>query len=259
MACITLLSDFGQQDATAAVARGVLMQHNDKSNIIDISHDVTPFHTGQAAYLLATAYKNFPEGTCHVLLFDLFSEAVCRLVLCRYKGHYFLTPDNGLLPLALGLNNIDAYKILELKSAETFNDWLHTAAIAIHGLQEKKDYVDYAPYLLKAAPEHYLPLFENGKAKCEVIHVDHYENVVINVTRQQFESIGKGRSFQLQFIRVEEINEISNNYSDVKEGYKLCRFNSNDYLEICVNRGKAASLFGLRLGGKHNNIKISFE
>src|SRR2546423_1818667 len=102
MPCITLLSDFGLQDASVAIARGILMQHCPGHPIIDISHEVKPFYTAQAAYLISSACKNFPAATCHVLLFDLFSDAMPRLALYESDGHYFLTPDNGLLPLALG-------------------------------------------------------------------------------------------------------------------------------------------------------------
>jgi S-adenosylmethionine hydrolase len=55
-----------------------------------------------------------------------------------------------------------------------------------------------------------------------------------------------------------EIKDLKKNYRDVAPGKKLCRFNSNGYLEICLNQGKAASLFGLKLGSIHNDIKITF-
>ena len=103
MSCITLLSDLGLHDASAAIAKGVIMQYADPSPIIDISHDIMPFHTGQAAYLLATAYRHFPLGSIHVILCDLFSNTDPDLVLCKHGGHYFLSPDNGIIPLALGL------------------------------------------------------------------------------------------------------------------------------------------------------------
>ena len=114
MACITLLSDFGLQDASVAIAKGILMQHAPGLPIFDISHDIKPFHSGQAAYLLSSAYKNFPAGTCHILLFDLFSETNPRLVLCEHMDSYFLAPDNGLLPLALGNETSNALQCFEL-------------------------------------------------------------------------------------------------------------------------------------------------
>ncbi len=259
MPCIALLSDFGLVDATASIAKGILMQHTPDLPITDISHEVQPYNTGQAAYLLASAYKNFPAGTCHVLLFNIFSETTHNLILSEYKGWYFLSSDNGLLPLALGLEP-EAWLCLELKATDTFNDWLHEAGRIIRLLQtQRPEEIGLQPYHLKETSNNYMPVLDANYLKCEVIHVDNYENVVINFTRPQLASLGKGRPFRLQFTETEEITNISTNYNDVRPGYKLCRFNSNDYLEICINRGKAASLLGLRLGGKHNDIKIFFE
>ncbi len=260
MACITLLSDFGLQDASVAIAKGVLMQHTAGLPIIDISHDIKPFHTGQAAYLLSSAYKNFPVGTCHVLLFDIFTETTPRLCLCEYLGHYFLAPDNGLLSSILADTAYDAWQCFELKKDNTFTDWLNAAGMIINLLQSQKPgSLNLPPLQLKSSSQKHNLLTGSNTVSCEVVHIDHFENVVINITRQQFETYRNSRPFRIVFMGLEEIEEISNSYHDVREGYKLCRFNSNDHLEICINRGKAASLFGLRLDGKHNNIKILFE
>ena len=260
MACITLLSDFGLQDASVAIAKGILMHHTPNIPIIDISHDIKPFHIKQAAYLFSSAYKNFPIGTCHILLFDLFSETNPRLALCDYQGHYFLAPDNGLLPLTLGNGSYNAWQCFELKKENNFTDWLTAAGKTVGLLQSQKpEDLNLSLITLKPSLQKITPAYESDAILCEVIHIDHYENVVINITRQQLESYSKGRPFRIVFMGMEDIEEISSSYHDVREGYKLCRFNSNDYLEICINRGKAASLFGLRLDGKYNNIKILFE
>ena len=260
MVYVTLLSDLGLRDASVAVVKGILMLHTHDLDIVDITHDITPFNTRQAAYLLGSAYKNFPAGTYHILLFDLFSEKSPLLLLCEYEGHYFLSPDNGSLPLALGAPPANAWQCTALKKGDTFNDWLKAIGNTINSFQTKQtgspDLLPYQPKTILHSLKH---IQGASIIECEVIHIDRYQNVVINMTRQQFEDIGRGRQFRLQFMQLEEISEISNNYSDAREGYKLCRFNSNNYLEICINRGKAASLFGLRLGGKNNDVKIFFE
>jgi len=42
------------------------------------------------------------------------------------------------------------------------------------------------------------------------------------------------------------IDKISETYADVPEGEKLALFNSAGYLEIAINKGNAAGLFGLQ-------------
>jgi S-adenosylmethionine hydrolase len=254
---ITLLSDFGLQDPSVAITKGILLQHIPGLPIVDITHEVTPYSLGQAAYLLASAYKNFPAGTCHVLLFDIFSEPVTRLILSAYNGHYFLSSDCGLVPLALGVTPADSWLCTELNPSDTFNDWLRRAGEIAVSLQARQpDELGLTPYQLKTAVVAVGPVATPEAIQCEAIHIDHYENVIINITRPQLTAFSNGKPFRLQFMEIEEINEISGDYSDVRGGFKLCRFNNNDHLEIAINHGKAASLFGLRLGGKLNNIKI---
>jgi S-adenosylmethionine hydrolase len=257
MACITLLSDFGPKDASAAIARGILMQYSGGMPVLDISHEVTPYHTAEAAYLLSGAYGHFPAGSWHVALFDLFSTSPLKLVLCGHHGHYFVTPDNGLIPMALGTpEKVLAYH--ELKAGNTFSDWLHLAGKMISELPGNST-VSPEAQALKTASDVKLPRISPNEIACDVVHIDRYENVVLNVARSLFESARQGRNFRISFMEVEELTELSNYYNDVPPGYKLCRFNSNHHLEICINRGKAASLFGLRLEGKNNRIKIEFE
>ena len=259
MACITLLSDFGLQDASAAIAKGILMQHVPQLPILDISHEVMPFSVSQAAYLLAAAYKNFPSDTCHILLFDIFSEKTPRLLLTELNNHYFLSPDNGIVPLALGNNN-NSWQYFEMKGDNTYFDWLEAAGQAVNELQAKKPAaLGLSAYPLKSLVRNTPRLSSQSIVECEVIHIDNYGNVVLNITKNQFEALGNNHPFRIQFKHVEDIDTISSSYADAREGYKLARFNNNGYLEICINRGNAASLFGLRLGGKHNDIKIFFE
>ena len=257
MSYITLLSDFGLQDASVAIAKGAMLQHAPDCNIIDITHEVQPFNIKQAAYLLGAAYKHFPKGTCHVPLFDIFSDGTPRLILSEYKGHYFLAPDNGLLSLALNDKDIRSWLGLELQRSQSFNDWLKEAGTLINNLQAgQPDELGLTPYdARQIASDH--PLDANT-IDCEIVHIDQFDNIVVNFTKQQYEQLGPIKEFRLAFIKTEAITEISTNYSDVREGYRLCRFNGNDHLEIAINHGRAASLFGMRLGGKHNNIKIIY-
>lgn len=262
MSCITLLSDFGLHDASVAIARGILMQHAPALPVIDISHEVEPYQSAQAAYLLASAYGSFPQGTVHVLLFDIFYDASPRLILSRHNGHYFLSPDNGTLPAALGTLP-ESWLCMELTAKDSFTDWLHTAGKTINNLvilSQSKDnqQINLSTYQPKPGTPG-RPQVTGDEVSCEAIHIDHYGNVVINMTRQEFEGLRNGRRFRLQFMMAEEIADLSDHYHDVREGFKLCRFNSHGHMEICINRGDAASLFGLRPGSKHNDIKIYFE
>ena len=90
------------------------------------------------------------------------------------------------------------------------------------------------------------PLLGDTWMEGQILFIDHFENIVVNITHEQFEEQRKGRSFKIIFKRDEMINTISETYANVKEGEKLALFNSAGYLEIAINKGNAAGLFGLQ-------------
>ena len=87
----------------------------------------------------------------------------------------------------------------------------------------------------------------------KIIFIDNFENVVVNITQQQFENNRKGRSYRIAFKANDYIDRISETYADVPEGNKLALFNSAGYLEIAMNKGNAAGLFGLKSYSNKNS------
>ena len=259
MRYITLLSDFGLQDPSAAIAKGILLQTLSGINIFDITHEVAPFNKAQAAYLLACAYKNFPEGSCHIVLVDVFSGKEPALILVKQDNHYFLGPDNGIFPMAFRSNTLAAWRCDSYAGGQSLKTWLAKAASVISELDSDTG--------MPTMPTTVLPMALAARQSqtsemlhADLIHIDGFGNAVLNVNRDQLAPfISTGKQFHLRFIQYEEIKDLSNNYGDVREGYKLCRFNNAGYLEIAVNKGNAAELFGLRIGSKHNGIQITFR
>ena len=90
------------------------------------------------------------------------------------------------------------------------------------------------------------PLLGTGYIEGQIIFIDNFENVIVNITKEEFEAQRIGRSFTIIFKREEVIDKISETYADVPEGEKLALFNSAGYLEIAINKGNAAGLLGLQ-------------
>lgn len=86
----------------------------------------------------------------------------------------------------------------------------------------------------------------NNWMEGQIIYIDNFENVIVNITREDFETHRRGRSFKIVFKRDEVIEKICDSYADVNDGEKLAMFNAAGYLEIAMNKGNAAGLFGLQ-------------
>jgi S-adenosylmethionine hydrolase len=82
----------------------------------------------------------------------------------------------------------------------------------------------------------------------QIIFIDQFENVVINLTRKEFEEHRKGRKFRIVLPARNDggIVNISENYASVEQGERLAWFNSAGYLELAINKGNLAGLFGLK-------------
>ena len=80
----------------------------------------------------------------------------------------------------------------------------------------------------------------------QILYIDHFENVIVNITKEDFERERKGRQFKIVFKRDEVIDTISETYASVHQGEKVAIFNSAGYLEIAINKGNAAGLFGFK-------------
>ena len=79
----------------------------------------------------------------------------------------------------------------------------------------------------------------------QILFIDQFENVVVNIRKEEFDLHAKGRPFKIVFTRNETIEVLSKHYGEVPVADKLAWFNSAGYLEIAVRGGNMAGLFGL--------------
>lgn len=248
MALITLTSDIGQQDYLVGAVKGQLMQVDPSFTLIDISHHLSPFNYPQAAYVCRNAIRNFPAQTFHVLLVNLFEQKPEHLLLAYHKEQYILCADNGLLTMLL---EEKPEMVLALPLDKTaIRNTLYCTQVMGKAIREILNGTALQqignPEIVYMEKNHLRPLLGDAWIEGQIIFIDHFENIVVNVTREEFEEQRKGRSFRIVFKRDEIINVISETYADVPEGEKLALFNSAGYLEIAINKGNAAGLFGLQ-------------
>lgn len=257
---ITLLSDLGTADASAAIAKAVLMQYAPADVIADISHYVAQYDLRQAAYLLLSSYRHFPAGSIHIVLVDVFSGDSPKALLAAHDGRLFIAPDNGILPLAFG-TLADTRLCFEPAKPYHLKSWMHGAGKAIQRLF-KNGTGEFSPYDIKKAPAIIQPRPMPGGVECNILYIDRYGNVVLDITEEQFEKLIGNKPFSIKILRT-DITGLSNNYNDVKPGSPLCRLNDAGFLEIAVNRERASSLLGLEdysaASLRYQSIKLFFD
>jgi S-adenosyl-L-methionine hydrolase (adenosine-forming) len=248
MPLLTLTSDIGVQDFMPAAIKGQIMQVDNSFSIIDVTHLLSPFNYPQAAYVVRNAVKNFPEGTFHLIFINLFDDKADHLLIAYHDGHYFGCADNGLITMILEQEPEAVVSIpLPQNTAKNTLVYAKVFAHAFKKINEGMSLLEVGNTDISIKIKNPLkPLLGTDWMEGQIIFIDNFENVIVNITKDEFEEQRKGRKFAIIFKRDESIEKISENYADVQEGEKVAIFNSANYLEIAINKGNAAGLFGLQ-------------
>lgn len=258
MPIITLTTDWKSSDFYVGAVKGKLLSLYPDVTIIDISHQVASFNTAQAAFVLKNSFYHFPKGTIHIL--DVNSEAsnTEKHITVLYQGHFFIGADNGCFGL------IFKEEIEKIVRIDAFNgDDCHTfpslyvfapaaALLASGGNMEELGTV------LNEINRHtpMLATIDEASITGSVVYIDSYHNIITNISRDLFDRIGHGRSFEILVQSNHyKIRTINKTYNETSSGELLAIFNSTGLLEIAINRGNVAELLNLSI---NSNVRVKF-
>lgn len=240
---LTLTTDFGESDSYVAQMKGVVVTIAPDVRILDLSHALPPQGVRAAARFLAEAVPRFPAGTVHVCVIDPGVGGERRPLALAWRGQYLVGPDNGLFEAFL--DDPDR-RVVSLDRTER---WLGSTSATFHG---RDVFAPVGAHLANGAT-----LDEVGSAlsdpvrlpasrptrtseglRGEVVHVDHFGNVITNVHRSD---LGSTQSYAIRLGTL-ELEGPARSYDAVPEGHALTLFGSSGYVEIAVHRGRADQL-----------------
>lgn len=265
MPIVTLTTDFGTKDHFVGAVKGAIYTSIPSAQIVDISHQISPFNITETAYVLKNAYKNFPKGSLHIVGVDSELHEDNKHIALLLNGHYFICPDNGLISMIA--SEINPSKIVEINihdrvktSFSVLEVFVQVAAHIARGgtlevigkpLGQVKKLIELQPKIAS----------DQKTIHGNVIYIDNYGNVISNISEKLFHEVGKGRAYRLRASRY-VFERIDQKYSDIvdfslpeqqrkSDGNKLAIFNSAGFIEIAIYKsnlktvGGASSLLGL--------------
>jgi S-adenosyl-L-methionine hydrolase (adenosine-forming) len=265
MTVVTLTTDMGLKDYYVAAVKGALLLGADNLTIIDVSHEIVPFDIGHASFVLRNCYREFPEGTLHLIGVNPEETEKSKHVVVHHNGHFFIGADNGIFSMLFDELPETIYEITFLgplagQSFPTKNVFVPTALALIRGEPLANIGLPKESLLRKQL---FRPVMDDFSVKGTVSYIDAYGNIMTNITRALFDEVGKGRTFKIHLTRAGySISKIHERYGEVPEGEKVAVFSSSGFLEIAINKGVERSgggankLFGLKL---NDTITIEFE
>jgi S-adenosylmethionine hydrolase len=264
MSIITLTTDYGLKDHFVGALKGKILSEYSEATIIDISHYIDAFNTVEASYIIGAAYSSFPKGTVHLIGVDMEFNKENQHIVMQWNDHYFIAADNGILSMLS--QKIVPQKIVTINihdrlpsDATDLDVFVKVAChIAKGGLL---NVIGKEIKTIKQVTELQALTAQDGSSiKGYVVYIDHFGNVVTNISKKQFLEVAKGRPYEIQF-KNKAVKTILPNYSAIAssakyplknyEGERLAIFNEAGYLEIAIFKsnpskfGSANSLLGL--------------
>lgn len=256
---ISLLTDFGLRDPSAAILHGVILSIAPDARIVDISHEVRKFSIRDGALLLWCALPYLPVGV-HVAVVDPGVGTERLPVAIRTgRGDTLVGPDNGLLLAAAerigGIAAVHAleapeYRLPVVSTSFHGRDIFAPAAahlangVALEALGSVVDPDSLVPTPLAAA------VVESGTLRSAIVYIDTFGNVKLAGLRADLEEaigpVRPGDRLELAFAahgderaRVETV-PWQGTFGESPPGTRLLYEDSYGRICLAVNQGDAA-------------------
>lgn len=272
MSIITLTTDFGTKDHYVGALKGKIISEYAQATIVDISHHVDLFNAIEASYIIGASYSCFPKGSVHIIGVD--SDENNKQIVMQWDDHFFICCDNGILSLLS--QRIIPQRIIEINIHERLQEYATTMDIYVRVACHiaKGGLINVVGKEIKNLREvkSLKPEFIDSKTiKGNVIYIDHFGNVITDISKKIFQEFGKNRPFEIN-ARGSKIKTIYNRYADLLidnnddplllDGKRMVIFNEGSLLEIGLFRGNhystgsASTLLGIKFG---DSILVTFK
>ncbi|HIK44189.1 MAG TPA: SAM-dependent chlorinase/fluorinase [Leptolyngbyaceae cyanobacterium M65_K2018_010] len=248
---ITLLTDFGTQDAYVGVMKGIIASRCPTTPVIDLTHAIPPQDIWAARFQLLTAFPYFPPKTIHVVVVDPGVGTHRRAIALQLAAGILVGPDNGVFSGVM-----DRHPVLQAVELTHPAYWRtpHPSAT----FQGRDIFVPVAAHLASGVafgaigqpigPDSLVrldlpPLIatDQGLEGC-IQYIDHFGNAVTTIPEDR---VGPD-SWRLALGPVSLTGSAT--YNTVEPGAPLALVGSHGFIEIAVNQGSAQRQLGLALG-----------
>jgi hypothetical protein len=253
---ITLLTDFGLDDGTVGVMKGVILGLAPQARLVDLSHGIGPQDVRAAAIVLGRAAPFFPDGTIHLVVVDPGVGTERRPLAARLGPHFFVGPDNGAATKLIGraerLGQAASFFLLDRPER-----WLPTVSDVFHG---RDIFAPVAAHLANAVALEDMgrrisdpvrlalpaPTPIQGGLRGEVEYVDHFGNLRMNIRR---EDCGARTPAGVR-LGGAEIDGLVRTFGERAAGELIAFWGSGDELCVAAVNGSAAARLGVSAGAK---------
>ena len=248
---ITLLTDFGTQDAYVGMMKGVIAGLCPQARVIYLTHEIPPQDLLAARFNLLNAYPYFPAGTIHVAVVDPGVGTARRGVAIQTEAGWLVGPDNGIFSgileahpalAAVTLTRPDYWRTDD--PSTTFHGRDIFAPVAAHlangvPLADLGELIGVESLAVLEIPA---VTWAGDRVQGSVQYCDRFGNLITNLAPQHLPA----GPWQAQL--GETLLPVARTYGETPLGQPLALVGSHGWLEIAVNGGSARQQFQAGVG-----------
>lgn len=256
MQIVSLTTDYGTRDYYVAELKAMLLGNSLDMQVVDVSNEVEKFDIVQASFFLKNTMNAFPAGTIHIVAVHCHYAGSSEMICFQRNSQWFIGPNNGIFSLVFDDLQEEEMFVVSPPNVQPFsiNRLIsHAAAYLSHQLPVQEIGPPLTQFVRKLNIQ---PVITSGQIRATIVHIDYFENVIVNLRKETFDRVCNGREFEIYYKPNEPITSFSQNYGQVGVGEALAFFNSAGYLEIALNMDRAASMLHLH---KNETIQINFK
>lgn len=257
MPVVTLISDLGTNDYHLPAVKGYLLSKAPGTTLVDITHNIKPYHYIEAAFILRHCYKDFPAGTIHLVGVEGDFTRKNEFIVSKIDGHIFIAKNTGLLSLVCSHPPEWCY-LLPVKSKKDlkFPMKLIMAKAAVR-LAKGAEPASLGTVFNEVIERRHLePVVTANSITGTIVMTNSYSNVVTNIHRKDFEGFKQFSKCRVQYNKLDHFDRIFNSFHDVPEGVAACFFGHHGLLELGINGGNGQGLLSLHEG---KQIRIELQ
>jgi hypothetical protein len=208
------------------------------------------------AWVIRNASPAFPAGTVHLAVVDPGVGTTRRPLAILSAGHIFVGPDNGLFTFALERDPSARAVCLSrvppfggrLSAVFHARDLFAPAAARLARGDDLLSLGDEVGDPVRLAPA--AAPASGGALRVRVAHVDHFGNVILDLSRGAGPAWLRGPSGARLTVAGSAPLALrrATAYGEAPAGALVLLWNSSDFLEIGANQARASDMLGLRAG-----------
>lgn len=257
---ITFTSDFGVQTQGIGIMEAVAFSIAPNTKVIHLMHGLPSFDIRAAARTLETI-QYLPIG-CHVCVVDPGVGTKRRGIIIKTKrGDYFIGPDNGIFIPAVKILGgceiaveITNKKYMRRPVSPIFHGRDVFTPAAAHlslGVKIKEFGREIKFESLVKAPYEEATL-EGNVLEAEIIQINKYGSLHLNILNKQWDgfAVRRNQSVIAQFKKRKIKLSFVGTFGDVKVDRPLILKDDYGRVEIAVNMGNFAAVYGVKIGDK---------